>query len=160
MTTRPNAVPLRPDYGAAGLSQSKSFWRGVTAIALGRLRNEPAAKIVERHWSGDYVAKAVTAPDSTTSSAKEMLSIGYTGLLTGLGPQSAAAKLFFACSRVDFANTNEVIIPAVTTAAPAPPFVAENSPHTVVQSVLGSVRLGPAANRPRAVVRRRQSSRA
>jgi hypothetical protein len=59
MTRLPTAIPYRPDYSAATNQPSKSFWRGVTANAIGTIKNESPEAIVERAWRGDDAAKII-----------------------------------------------------------------------------------------------------
>ena len=119
MTTNTKA-PLRPAYVEAAANHGKNFWRAC------------AAQVIVKQ-SGSTKTRAVPMPLTTTTGA-EFAALATTGLLTGLAPASAAAKLFSRCSRVVFDGVDKIIIPRIAT-SDAPVFVAEGSAHTVVQSV-------------------------
>ncbi len=124
-SSKPYPISLRPDYGSVAPRRAASFWRAATAAALGKLNGEPADRIVSRHWGDDagasLIVKAATAPASSSTSG-ELLALSSTGR-SPAWRQSAAARLFAACSRIDFSSTHQVIIPAVATASPI--FVGE-----------------------------------
>jgi hypothetical protein len=139
---------LPPDVSGNRLTPSgpsRSLCRALGAIALSALRKEDARKIVKSAWPGDAsaenITRAVISPTSTSSSgASDLLASGF-GVLS-VAPQSAAAKLFQQCVRLDFSGVHTVVVPSATTIA-APGFVGEGSPHIVAQNLFTSVVAGP-----------------
>jgi hypothetical protein len=124
---------------------SRSWCRALGAIALSQLRKEDARKIVKAAWPGDAsaetITRAVVSPTSTSSSGvSDLLASGF-GVLS-VAPQSAAAKLFAQCVRLNFDGVYQIVVPSATTIA-APAFVAEGSPHPVAQNLFTSVVAGP-----------------
>ena len=118
--TRPLVPEDVPGY------RSRAFWRALAAIALAK-RGESAEKIVQRIWARDDMALAVTraatSPTSTASTA--ILPTVIAGFLSGIAPQSAAARLFSEALRVELQGVYKVLLPRLSTAIPAPVFVAE-----------------------------------
>jgi hypothetical protein len=127
---------------------SKSFWRAVTAQALGTLRREDPIKIAEKTWKRDeavaLITRATSAVANTTTVGwgAELAAISVGNVLHTLAPASAASRLQQKCVAVDFVNVNQVLIPKVTT-LPTATWTAEGNPSAIVQPVYGSVLIGP-----------------
>jgi hypothetical protein len=140
------AIPLRPDYSGVRASTAKSFWRGLTAIALATIRKQDPEDVVARAWGRDEVAglvtRAATSPASSGSPWGLELPISTASLLVTLAPASAAAKLQAAAVPLDFTGVNIIVVPNVTT-APTGTWVAEGSSVKIVQPVYGSQLIGP-----------------
>ena len=141
-----NARPrVQPDYSAYPAATTKSFWRGVTAHALGTIKTEDPETIIERAWKGDNAAKIIARgvaqlPAATTGMGfHDILPIG-TGVT--LAPAAAAARLYQNAVQLDFTGVNQILVPKLVT-PPTAAWVAEGSSASMVQPVLGSVVVGP-----------------
>jgi hypothetical protein len=87
--------------------------------------------------------RAVTGQATTTTSgwAADLARISYTPLPL-LTPASAAGRLAAAALPLEFDRVQQTLVPRINT-PPIGTWVAENSPHAMVQAVLGSVLCGP-----------------
>lgn len=96
MTTKPIRFP--PDYSAAAANNQKAFWHALTAIALGGISGETAAKVINRHWGENdaahyHIMRAAQVPTSTTSGGGGQLLTNGMATLLNVAPASAAMRL-------------------------------------------------------------------
>lgn len=125
------------------LDPSRALTRAMTGHALAQIRNQlgAAEAIVTKAWPRDLHAKAATSP-TTTGGAAALQPAIVGGFVSGLQPQSAAARLMAAGIRVDLEGNGTVSLPRAAT-NPLPPFVAEGDPIPAVQPSLTAAVLGP-----------------
>src|SRR5207249_4717992 len=110
MNTVTRSRPYFPSENLAE-SQTKSFWRAMTATVIGTLRQENPEKIIERAWRDETalaITRAATSP-MTTATGADLLPIGVAGFLAGLAGPSAAAALFQRCVRLNFDGVHQVM---------------------------------------------------
>jgi hypothetical protein len=139
---------FRERQRAAALSsipRTESIHRALAAIALGQIWKARPLDIVERAHPNDHAAalitRAASSPTTTTTGA-DLLGQLSGSFLSGLAPQSAAARLFSQCVQLDFSGVYQFSIPYAST-SPAPVFVGEGLPFPVAQAVLNRVFIGP-----------------
>src|SRR5262249_9214415 len=140
MNEHPRGIPLRPDLGALGAADRRSFVRACTAIVLGKKSRDPEA--VLRAWRDDAVAarflKAVQTPTSTADFPQAVATL----VLPMLSPSSASGRLLGLAASVDLAGIDSVLLPYVgATGRPAVPFVSEGTPAPVVNLTVSSARV-------------------
>ena len=118
---------------------TRSLHRGLAGRALGTLRKENAAEIVEAAWGSDLIAKAVASPMALADFG---LSSSRWAVLDALAPDAATVAVFGQSARVDMRGTHFMILPSVT--MPLPIFVGEGLPHPIVNGVTTAQTMGPA----------------
>ena len=131
MTTAPLAprrLPLVPEDRARSLPPGTHFTRAATAIALAAIDTRRPVDIARDLYGADEatlrITRAATDPSSTSGWGQQVLQSTVGDFLSGLAPQSAAARLFAEALRVELAGTYTVLLPAVSE-FPAPVFVSE-----------------------------------
>src|SRR5215207_7185443 len=139
MTSRPNPIPLRPDYSAVRHRPSDAIVRA--AIARGRSAFQPGANagnIAHELWPRDQEVRAIltrtaTAPATTTTSgwAAPLAVTAVSDLLSTMGPASASGALFKQATMLDFESAAYLNVPALSTVVGDAQFVAEGSPIPV-----------------------------
>jgi hypothetical protein len=137
-------IPVRPIY-PPDAPASRSLTRAITAHALREMRgteNGSAEQIVAEVWPRDMVAKAASNP-ITTGGASALQAQAVAAFVSGLQPQSAAARLMAAGIRVDLDGLGTVSIPRSTSLAVVPVFVDEGAPIPVAQQAISAATLGP-----------------
>ena len=150
MTTAPLAprrLPLVPEDRARSLPPGTHFTRAATAIALAAIDTRRPVDIARDLYGADEatlrITRAATDPSSTSGWGQQVLQSTVGDFLSGLAPQSAAARLFAEALRVELAGTYTVLLPAVSE-FPAPVFVSEGGASPVGQGTFSNVTLGPA----------------
>jgi hypothetical protein len=139
------AISAPRPFLPSDLDPSRALTRAITARALREIRGPAhgsADAILTEAWPRDMHAKAASAP-ITTSGATALAATAIAGFVSGLTPQSAAAKLMAAGIRVSLDGLATVSIQRAST-NPLPLFVDEGAPIPVVQPVLAAATLGPA----------------
>jgi hypothetical protein len=135
----------RASLAGNGAAKTKSLYRALAAMALGQLLRERPLDILERAYPNDHAAalitRAASSPTTTTTGA-DLLGQLSGSFLSGLAPQSAAARLFAQCVQLDFSGVYQFFIPYAST-SPAPVFVGEGLPFPVAQGVLDAAVIGP-----------------
>jgi hypothetical protein len=129
----------------SGTARTESIHRALAAIAVSQITRERPVDILERSCSSDHAAglivRAASSP-TTTATGADLLGHLSGSFLSGLAPQSAAARLFAQCVQLDFSGVYQFSIPLATT-SPAPVFVGEGLPFPVAQAVINRVLIGP-----------------
>jgi len=153
MSNRPPfAVSLKPDFAGAASANVRSYWRAITSIAIAHqsVNDVSALQVAQTFWKDDagvslFTRAAVNPADTaTTGWAKELAQTQIGAFLSGIAPDSAAARLFLECPRVELDHINAVSLPAMPPAnAPTGAWVAEGAPIPGVQGSFGSVSCGP-----------------
>jgi hypothetical protein len=119
--------------------------RAATAACLGFLREQSPEDVAKKAWPRDLdvhtMTRAATSPITTTS-ASTLVPNMVGDFLASLAPQSAAAQLFQAASRIDLAGVGSVLVPRAST-FPAPTFVGEGNAIPVVQGAFANTQVGP-----------------
>lgn len=143
--------PLVPEDlrngGAAAASQSRSYWRLMTAQVLNTMQPEPFATTMERTWGREEAQRYASltraaATLATTTNTNMILPISVVGSLPILAPRSASAALSEKCLSLDFVGTTQVVVPQITT-PPTAAWVAEGGGVSIVQPVFGQTLVGP-----------------
>jgi hypothetical protein len=140
--------PVRKPFLPSDINHTRSYWRGVTARAVGFVNGQDPSKTVARMWPSDEGAAIVTrasvnpADRATTGWAAEFAGNVVGPFLSGIAVKSAAARLFQECLRLELSGHNAALLPAMTT-FPTSSFVAEGAPIPAVQGVFANVTLGP-----------------
>jgi hypothetical protein len=134
MTSKPFAVPLRPDYAAARRRGADALIRAVSALLIARA--EPSlypADVVTKNWPEDrdasLIVKAAVAPAtmSTSAWAGSLAATALTDFIMTLGPASAGSQLLKRGLQLSFARSAALVVPAILAAASNVGFVAEGA---------------------------------
>ena len=141
MSSRPNPIPLRPDFSALEREQRRSLHRAITAITLAGQDRSPSA-VLKSAWpyddTADMIVRAAVSPTLTANyPAFQAVTV-----LPNLAPASAAIRLFNASMTLDMAGVATVRVPHAVT-VPTPLFVAEGSAAPTVQIGLAATDVGP-----------------
>jgi hypothetical protein len=135
-----NPVIVPEDRGN-GHADRQSFCRALAVRTIHKLSRERPWDIVRRAgWTDDH--RLTRAPVSPATSPVTGVSQTHVGNLLLIAPQSAAAKLFAECMRLDFTGLYEIVVPYAASHA-TPQFVGEAMPINVVRSPTASTTVGP-----------------
>lgn len=129
----------------SGATRTESIHRALAAMALGQLWRERPLDILERSCPNDHAAALITRAASsptTTTTGPDLLGQLAGSFLSGLAPQSAAARLFAQFVQLNFDGVYQFSIPYAST-SPAPIFIGEGLPFPVAQGVTNSAIVGP-----------------
>jgi hypothetical protein len=148
MMSRPNAVPLRPDWSARDRA-SDHLVRAVAAIFLAKtdFHRRHAEDIAAERWPRDdqvpLLLKAASAPATVTTSgwASQLAATSVADFILGLGPASAGAELLKHGLTFSFDST--IKVPGLVAAAADVAFVQEGAPIKVEQLAVDGVTLQP-----------------
>ncbi|WP_141686843.1 hypothetical protein [Bradyrhizobium sp. LMTR 3] len=137
-------IPLRPDPGAMFSSQSRSFIRAATAMALAsRDRQRPDA-ILAKAWPDDASASRILKGATSPTTSGGYPQVEAITVLPMLAPSSASARLLGAASSVNLAGVSSVAVPYIgASGRPVVPFVEEGKPMPVVDMITSVLRVGP-----------------
>jgi hypothetical protein len=135
MTSRPDRIPLRPDYGAARQRAADVFVRTATAYLLSYAnKGEPIADVLARHYRGDrsveLLTRAASSPATLTGTgwADSLAATATPDFLISIGPQSAGATVLRRCLSFQFDGDASLKIPSITSASANATFVGEGAP--------------------------------
>jgi Phage capsid family len=96
MTSRPNPVPLRPDYSASRGRAGDSFARACFSVAQGRAQqSDPDRWLGDDRVAAGFLARAAIAPGATSTVGwgKETVQGAWGDFLGSLAPYGAVARL-------------------------------------------------------------------
>lgn len=147
MTSRPNPVPLRPDYSATRARAGDAFARSVYARVQAAVHRRDVAEFIPRD---DRVTPAIieranqTVGSTTTPGwASELVQDAWRQYLVELAPYSGAARLIEQAVQATSSSFSETFYP-VRTGPAVPAWVGEGDPIPVRSETFSLITLGPA----------------
>jgi Phage capsid family len=152
MTSRPNAIPLRADYGAVRRRGADCLVKAATVFLLSNTTTPrtPTKDILRIHYPDDkaveWLTRAATTPASDTVQgwAKDLLAMGVADFVNTLSPTSAAATLLARGLQFNSAGVGKIKVPSFTSDPNSVFFLGEGKGIPVVQLDLsGGVYLDP-----------------